>query len=282
MLRSIFITVAVLIAVFLALVHFQYLMLRCRVCQAHVVRSLHVYDGDCRGPLRILSYNLHGLPLFWKNNAERVKVLTSAFLEDRLNDHDVMAFQEAFSSEYTRDLSTFLSSRGWHVAHPRPASFPHFAHSGLMLASRHEMMGVECITFDTCALLDCFATKGALSATIQRDGESITIVNTHLQDATWDATGNTRTRQIKLLRDHWGQNTTSSPVYVGDFNLHTDASKACGAEMLGKATFPTSGTYGNTVLDGAFGPRVCSVHVLRPQYPCFVSDHLPISITLCP
>ena len=223
MLRYFFITLVLIIVVFLTMIQYQYLMLQYHNCEVNVINPLNaiVPVTQYYGPFRLMSYNLNALPLFWSDNAKRLETLSKSFLTDRMNDHDLFAFQEAFSTDYTEGLSSFLTPNGWYVAHPCPASFPYFTHSGLMLASRYKLHDVKCITFDTCSFLDCFATKGALSARINVGEKSIIIVNVHLQDAMWDVTGITRHRQVKLLKENLGYNQSEETVYIGDFILYS-------------------------------------------------------------
>ena len=114
--------------------------------------------------------------------------------------------------------------------------------------------------------------EGSLAA----DVEGVTVVNVHLQDATWDATGNTRRAQVHALRKAF-----SGPcVFVGDFNVEkNDAAtvKEVG-DALGKANYPDRPTFSKKTLDAAFGDSVQGVETVNPQHQTFVSDHLPIRV----
>ena len=273
LLRHALLAPIVAVVLLIILVHVQYVMLRGKTSALDVYPSMPInrFPQCHSNGLRILSYNVHGLPFFWLRNHDRARALT-AYLEEIAPEYDIICLQEVFSKTYRDALVAFFRSMGWSVATSKPPTFPHFVSAGLLMASRYPMKDARSTVFETCAIFDCFSTKGSLAA----DVEGVTVVNVHLQDATWDATGNTRRAQVHALRKAF-----SGPcVFVGDFNVEkNDAAtvKEVG-DALGKANYPDRPTFSKKTLDAAFGDSVQGVETVNPQHQTFVSDHLPIRV----
>ena len=225
---------------------------------------------------KILSYNVHGLPFFWKQNAKRASELTR-YLGSVTDTYDVVALQEVFSKTFENTLRRFFRSRGWYVTFTPRALFPFLANSGLFLASKYRLEDVRYDVFQPCCFTDCASTKGGLSATVvKRNGQRHRVCTVHLQDSTWPGSDGVQKTQLRELSSKQKKGT----VFVGDFNIRSEAMKRYAESLLGPASFPSEPTFGNIVLDGAFGARVASVQTLHPKFPCFVSDHQPISVVL--
>ena len=278
MLRRALFVLIVAIVLLIVLVHVQYVMLRGKTSSVTVYPSTRVVNrseqivNQCGGSgLRILSYNVHGLPFFWLRNHDRVRTL-SAYLETIIPEYDVICLQEVFSKTYRGALVDLFRTMGWSVALTQNPTFPHFVSSGLLMASRYSMKDARATVFETCAVFDCFSTKGSIAATVQ----GVTIVNVHLQDATWDMTGNTRIAQARALRNAF----PGPSAFVGDFNVEkgADALVKQVEAVLGKAHYPDKPTFSKKTLDAAFGDSVQAVETVDPQHRTFVSDHLPIRV----
>ena len=149
--------------------------------------------------LRILSYNVHGLPFFWKRNAQRVADL-ARYLDSVADAHDVVALQEVFSKTFEDVLRQHFQSRQWYVAYTPRASFPFLANSGLFLASKHRLEDVQYDVFQPCCFTDCASTKGGLSATVvKRNGQRHRVCTVHLQDSTWPGSDEVQKTQLQEL-----------------------------------------------------------------------------------
>lgn len=275
MLRTVLTTLLALVVLLVALVHVQYVMLREKEALVNVVapETTALSAAASCGGLRVLSYNVHGMPFFWLRNEARLGAL-KAFLLAESARHDVVCLQEVFSAQYREALAELFRGMGWTVAVSPPPTFPHFVSSGLLVASRLPMEAVHASVFETCALFDCFSTKGGIAVTVA----GATVVNLHLQDATWDVTGNTRLAQAAAL----GRAYPGGAVFVGDFNVEKgDAGLVQKAEaLLGPSHYPETPTFADRTLDAAYGEGVRGVEALDPGYDRFVSDHLPISVTI--
>lgn len=273
MLRHAFFVPIVIVVLLVVLVHVQYVMLRGKASSVMVYPSERLPSPQCRdvGGLRILSYNVHGLPFFWLRNHDRVRAL-SAYLQTIIPEYDVICLQEVFSKTYRDALVPFFRSMGWSVAISQNPTFPHFVSSGLLMASRHPIKNARSTVFETCAVFDCFSTKGSVAATV----EGVIVVNVHLQDATWDATGNTRKAQAHALRKAF----PGPCVFVGDFNVEKNDVAMVDklGQILGKAHYPDTPTFSHLTLDAAYGDPVKLVETVDPQHQTFVSDHLPIRV----
>jgi endonuclease/exonuclease/phosphatase family metal-dependent hydrolase len=259
-------------------------------------RILHVQDCACvfeppnqmkqvslqrvSDTLKVLSYNLNNLPLFTSVEPRATHLLR--FLSSRLEDTDVFFFQEVFTEQYIKILSDFFKQKNFHVVYGNPKTrYYTLVNGGLFIATKYTPRQVKGINFSDCVLFDCFSKKGAIKIQVTKGRKEYTVVNTHLQDSSVDVGGSVRVGQIEEIRKEFsGENV----VVIGDLNTprrqheiqnyaHALFDKYTQPE---KATFPAK----NLVLDAAMGKRVDNVVTIDPNYETFVSDHLPILVTV--
>jgi hypothetical protein len=95
--------------------------------------------------------------------------------------------------------------------------------SGLALMSPHTLLDPVQQIYGSCALIDCFATKAWVAATIQKDGFTVRVFNTHLQAFDSEDEIAARENQILSLRaavDQYRSSFRTHAVFViGDFNV---------------------------------------------------------------
>lgn len=170
-----------------------------------------------REGLDVLSWNIYMRPaaLFWNGQMKRARHIGALL---RNADHDVVLFQEAFGRRSRKVLRRALEGQYPHEV--LPVRDGRLFNSGLWVVSRIPLEEVVWVRFDTCAGWDCRAAKGAVLLTVQKEGRSYQVVNTHLQAGGAAAYRPIRERQFAtistLLRES-GQEDVLQLV-AGDLN----------------------------------------------------------------
>ena len=250
----------------------------CRLVKRNAIASNPRQSRD----FKIISYNVNDMPTaIFTNKRNRISRLTS-FLNENKDSVDMFMFQEVFTDFYRLKLIQFFKQLDWSVVYGDPsANYWTFVHNGLFVASRYPFAHTEAINFRSCVMFDCFSKKGALLVQVKKNKALYTIVNTHLQDSTFDINGATRSHQLKEIHE-MGQKYETITV-IGDINttpsrLRDAAPYTYGIRLFGRAVFPALPTFQKLTYDGAFGPLVTSVSTLEPTSS--ISDHRPILVTL--
>lgn len=124
-------------------------------------------------PLRVLSYNIWGLP-------SPIGKAPWRYLEiaKRLEKYDVIAIQEAWDPQ--TDILWKLRRSHPYLAFGRK---PHglFGASGIMILSRFPITKVARLTYSDCRFTDCLENKGAVGARIEITPEvEVDVYTTHL------------------------------------------------------------------------------------------------------
>lgn len=239
-------------------------------------RNARMYDNV----LSVMSYNVNNMPThIFVDKKQRLGRLQT-FLKSQMERVDVFVFQEVFTKTYIDGLDKFFSEQNWSVLYADPkANYLTLANSGLFVASRYEIKNAKGINFKDCDVLDCLSKKGAIRFSIEENGYKYTIVNTHLQDATFDMTGVVRKSQLKQIKNDLVENGTDA--ILGDLNTSPgDIVFKYGESLFGAVLFPNEASFPsmNKTLDGTFGSKIASVEVVDPEYDAYVSDHLPILV----
>jgi endonuclease/exonuclease/phosphatase family metal-dependent hydrolase len=135
--------------------------------------------------LRILSYNIHGLPWI---QCPIEAILLWAYVKCRC---DVLCLQEAFSRKLRQKLQILAPKYGFHIffapVEPRCLGKPllgFFTPCGLCILVKKTITvleGPRFIQFHTKGGLDGLVNKGVLSVGISYEGKSFHILNTHFQ-----------------------------------------------------------------------------------------------------
>ena len=126
--------------------------------------------------LKVLSYNIYALPLVADEISERLGELPN----DHLNGYDVIAFQEAFSSDRNGMLAALASQYPYQTYVPKiPYDGLNVFDSGVLFVSRYPITKVDHVIYPDCSGTDCFADKGVIYAEVIKGGEAYHITNTH-------------------------------------------------------------------------------------------------------
>ena len=174
--------------------------------------------------LRLVSFNVWGVPLISPSRAERIERIVPAIAELEPN---VVALQEAWTEEDARHLRGALIEAGLkHVEHFASDALAAYGSAGLLVASDTPMSNVQFVPFDlgrrphTPWHVDWIGTKGALRVTLETGVGPVEFVTAHLQASY--LTGDyvpTRLGQALSLSDLIGTRAGPRPlILAGDLN----------------------------------------------------------------
>jgi endonuclease/exonuclease/phosphatase family metal-dependent hydrolase len=169
------------------------------------------------GEIRVLSYNLWGLPApLGYRVADRMSGIATA-----LENYDVVLLQEAFHPD-----TALLAQK---------AGFPHVYHhknygviqqnSGMMVLSRFPIVKTDFAPFKGCYGTDCLAEKGIFFTRVTHPQLGpVDLYNTHYQSMQNPAAANVRIRSgngalWQMILKHQQYYPT---ILAGDFNLQPD------------------------------------------------------------
>jgi len=191
---------------------------------------------DNQKNLRILTYNFFMRPPGIHDNGsdykgERLK----SFLNNELNNWDIICFQEMFGS-YSKRKNTLLNKAKkcgfkYHIEGPIPNVLSrHIVDGGLMILSRFQIVAKESIIYSKGTSSDALASKGVLYAKIKLpNGMYFHVFTTHLQASYYDRSvkrlkefESIRLNQMKELRDfmHIITKDDTLPIFLmGDMNV---------------------------------------------------------------
>ena len=170
-----------------------------------------VFDAPAGGHVRVVSYNVWGLPSPLTVRPSRFPKIAESLPDLKA---DVVGFQETFSRK-TRVLEQI---EGYpYLARGPQKGKGKILSSGLLILSRYPIVESATVRYSRCSGFDCFAAKGAVMARIDLPwaGE-IDVYDTHL-----NAGGKDRIRdsQVMELMMFMVKHSTNRPVVlIGDFN----------------------------------------------------------------
>ena len=211
-----------------------------RSAAACVVVFLMLLGGDAASaqtvidqdqPLRILSWNVYGLPRIAqisgqtpppkkvrkKERAHRIADLVNA------SDYHILVLQETFHGGMRRVLRRRLTHSfpyQYGPANPSGASLK--TNSGLSVYSRIPLRHLDEIRFDACTGVDCWAKKGAVLLQGDWLGVPFQVMNTHLNAGGPQSIRDDQYRQIREeLLDRFTLEGVPQ-ILCGDFNTQRD------------------------------------------------------------
>ncbi|HWA35670.1 MAG TPA: endonuclease/exonuclease/phosphatase family protein [Cyclobacteriaceae bacterium] len=131
--------------------------------------------------LKILSWNIQMLPNVTEGNsrAKRAKAIVGQL---NARDYDVLIFQELFHRRARKIVSKGLTQRyPYHTPVLNKKAIAFKTNGGVMIFSRHKILGYQQIRFKSRTGFDRMSRKGALLADISFNGKEIQVAGTHLQ-----------------------------------------------------------------------------------------------------
>lgn len=134
--------------------------------------------------ISVLTYNVRGLP--WPIALGRGAALREigrelARMRDEGRQPDVVLIQEGFRGEIA-DLVKLSGYKNWVRGPRREGGLSKLTSGGLHVLSDSPILAVRAAAYDTCAGLDCLATKGVMLVRLapENGAGEIDIVNTHM------------------------------------------------------------------------------------------------------
>lgn len=203
--------------------------------------------------LKVLSYNIYALPLVADEIGERLGELPNG----HLSGYDVIAFQEAFSSDRNGMLAALSAEYPYQTYVPKiPYDGLNVYDSGVLFISRYPITKVDHVIYPDCSGTDCFADKGVIYAEVIKGGEAYHITNTHAASFDTDEARALRQEQFQIIRqlaDSQNIPADEALMFAGDMNVNKLKWPGDYAQMLSNfnATDPVS-----TGHDATFDPRI--------------------------
>lgn len=235
------------------------------------------------GKLRILTYNIHGLP--WircpiQSIFTWITVQTNA---------DIICFQEVFSKSLEKDIQTYSRHLGWKcfIADKLPCfgkSYLRFhCPSGLCILIKNHIPVLgepSFIPFIEAAGVDNLVTKGIFIVKIQFEQKELQILNTHFQsDFTELPCCRIEYSDIRKQQEIQLASVVRSieyPLICGDFNQDSFLYFDKFQEDQHHITFPQTGEH----LDHMLIPSFCKQTIKSKSSLYFhkinLSDHIPV------
>jgi endonuclease/exonuclease/phosphatase family metal-dependent hydrolase len=167
-------------------------------------------------PLRILSYNVWGMPFPVRTSHKNLRKAPKIIPQLKA---DIIGMQEVFIKR-ARDLEK-MPEYPYTVSGDGPKGIKLLG-SGLVIASKYPLSDSATLTYKACSGSDCLARKGALYAKVTVPGYGeIDLINTHL-----NAGKNRKTKEAQLneLLEFVSKKRSHRPMIImGDFNLEPDS-----------------------------------------------------------
>lgn len=180
-------------------------------------------DSDLDHPLSlsVLAYNCFLLP-YPIDSGQRIRAgLIPAHLAPSF---DVLVMCELFDLGLREQVLQGLREQYPHVTAILGHEGRMFNNGGVTIASRWPIISEDRRFFGErqCTGLDCFAEKGVVRATMEKEGRRYHVFGTHAQAGTQPAAGRVRQAQFAMIHDlvTASQIPANEPVLVaGDFNV---------------------------------------------------------------
>jgi endonuclease/exonuclease/phosphatase family metal-dependent hydrolase len=166
-------------------------------------------------PLRIVTYNLWGLPGALLQKPKRMGLIEREL--PKLG-ADILILNEAFHAK-TRPIA-LLKEYPYRTFGPGKSGVN--ISSGVVLLSRYPILKEARVKYSQCAGMDCLSNKGAVYAQIQvPDVGPVQVIGTHLNA---DGRDSLRSRQLEEAFDLYSPEEDSGPmVLAGDLNFHSES-----------------------------------------------------------
>lgn len=183
-----------------------------------LIMSFHSMADD----MKILSWNAFMLPkpIKFTYQAERTNLIIQAMAK---SDYDMIFFQEAFPQSFRNKVTRALSETFPHHEYlGRRFGSPTVFGSGLFVLSKYPITQTNWVYYNSCAVADCFASKGTLLLTVKLpSGKQIQMGSTHLQAGGNSKRVRIRRKQIQQMKKLLSERSLPEipVVMLGDFNI---------------------------------------------------------------
>jgi endonuclease/exonuclease/phosphatase family metal-dependent hydrolase len=165
--------------------------------------------------IRLLTYNIWGLPGILLQKPKRMKLLESALPTENA---DVIILNETFAAR-TRPV-VMLKEFPYRAFGPGKSGIK--ISSGVVILSKFPIVESEAIKYSACAGTDCLSNKGAVRARLELPGVGpVDVVGTHMNAEGKDSV---RSAQLEEVFDMLDRAEGDVPVlFGGDFNFHSES-----------------------------------------------------------
>ena len=177
--------------------------------------------------IRILTYNIWGLPGVLLQKPKRMKLLEETLPTEMA---DIIILNETFAAR-TRPV-VMLKEYPYRAFGPGKSGAK--ISSGVVILSKFPIVETETIKYSQCAGMDCLANKGAVRARLDvPDVGKVDVVGTHLSS---DGKDSLRSAQLEEVFALLERAQGDVPVlFGGDFNFHSETAPY--SDMVGGMGF---------------------------------------------
>jgi endonuclease/exonuclease/phosphatase family metal-dependent hydrolase len=155
--------------------------------------------NDTSIELNVLSWNIYMLPArTFMNTAQKKR---AQLIADTLSkcQYDIIVFSEAFHPKARHILARELKPIYPYQSEVGNQKFGLKTNSGIWVLSRFPLKMLGEIQFESCAGADCWARKGAMLLSIEKNGKTFQILGTHLQSDEDAQRDNIRCQQYQAI-----------------------------------------------------------------------------------
>lgn len=175
--------------------------------------------------LKVLAWNIYMLPartFMHTGQLQRAKFIADTLLQ---TNYDVIVLTEAFHPKARRYIADQLRPQYPYQTNIANQCGGIKTNSGVWIVSKLPVEILGEIQFNDCAGADCWARKGAMMISVEKNGKQVQIVGTHLQSDEGAKRDTVRYRQYrdiyqKLLKPH--QRDKVPQIIAGDMNTIAD------------------------------------------------------------
>ena len=195
--------------------------------------------------LKILSWNIKMLPPpygWFLNSNERAENIAE-FLLDK-EGYDIILFQEGFSNKIRSKIYQKLHAIYPYQIEPHDQTVFFKTNSGLWAISRLPLKLIDDITFSMLKGWDWMSSKGAKLYSVEKEGQKMYVINTHLQADYETKLNRIRKNQYEEIRQKLiiPNVTDETPlIFCGDLNISTPSHLHQLLERLHLENGPLSG-----------------------------------------
>jgi endonuclease/exonuclease/phosphatase family metal-dependent hydrolase len=180
-----------------------------------VLISTGSISSSFAGEIKVMTYNIWGLPYPIAKRIKRLKVLKKQIAKQNA---DLIGFQEVFLK---KALEVTKQDSYPYKAYGPKSSFLHFS-GGLVLLSKFPIIKTGFIKYNDCKGWDCRANKGVLFSRINMGDDLIDVYVTHL-NAEGSDMGPRLSQVNQLMKYVRSQSAGNKVIFLGDFNFTDDS-----------------------------------------------------------
>ncbi len=173
--------------------------------------------------LKVMTWNVYMLPkpLKFSNQKTRIDLILGKI---KNLDHDIVVLEESFSRSFRNHMNQVLSEAyPYRLVLGKSGVFKQVMNSGVTILSRWPLKVLDYDFYTTCAIADCFASKGFFLVEVTGpNNQIIHLGSTHMQSdsgaSIFPGVRKDQLKQIKNLFDQY-MRPTIPQVLIGDLNI---------------------------------------------------------------